>query len=249
MCNQIKLGVHTVEAGTTVRPEYLNLPRDLRELARGFNLDLPLDCRQDAAVLVFAIECVDRVLDSLPHAAERAQFAADVLMALEGNATASDSTLPAEVQARLSQLQEVIHRRNIAGSFRRITRRILRNSERMRTTRRPASYIEGALAEGRWMVELLLLVLGGAVTPRFRQFMRQLAGPANLGDKLRDARHDFILGELAIKPGLVLHLRLICGMLWRILALAFRFCAYRQVLTWGLKSLYHELALPRQRAA
>jgi len=29
--------------------------------------------------------------------------------------------------------------------------------------------------------------------------MLQVAGPANLGDKLRDARNDFILGELAIK--------------------------------------------------
>ena len=94
-----------------------------------------------------------------------------------------------------------------------------------------------------------LLILGGTVTPRFRQFMRQVAGPANLGDKLRDARRDFTLGELAIKPGLTLHLRLGCGMFWRILALAFRFCAYRRVLTWGLKSLYHELAWPRQRTA
>ena len=218
-------------------------------MARGFNLDLPLDRRRDAAILVFAIECVDRILDSLPAPAGRAQFSANVLSSLEGNAAASAHLLPAEVRLRLSQLHEVIHRRNIAGSFCRITRRILRNSERMRNTRCPAFYIESALAEGRWMVELLLLVLGGEVTPRFREFMRQVAGPANLGDKLRDARRDFFSGELAIKPGLVLHLRLGCGMLWRVLALAFRFCAYRRVLTWGLKSLYHELALPRQRTA
>ena len=199
--------------------------------------------------MVFAIECVDRILDSFPKATDRAQFAADVLTVLEGKTTAADDALSAEVRARLSQLHEVIHRRNIAGSFCRITRRILRNSEQMRTTRRSAFYVQGALAEGRWMVELLLLILGSTVTPRFREFMRQVAGPANLGDKLRDARHDFTLGELAIKPGLGLHLRLGCGMSWRIVALAYRFCAYRRVLTWGLKSLYHELALPRQRTA
>ncbi len=58
------------------------------------------------------------------------------------------------------------------------------------------------------MVELLLLTLGDSVTPRSGAFMRQVAGPANLADKLRDARCDFALGELAIKPGLMLHLRL-----------------------------------------
>ena len=249
MCNQTTLGGHTVEVGTTVRQEYLNLPRDLRELARGFNLDLPLDCQQDAAILVFAIECVDRILDSLPDPVERAQFAADVLAVLERKTSTPNNPLAPEVRERLSQLHEVIHRRDISGSFCRITRRILRNSEQMRTTRRSVFYIEAALAEGRWMVELLLLILGDAVTPRFREFMRQVAGPANLGDKLRDARQDFTLGELAIKPGFMLHLRLGCGMLWRIMALALRFCAYRRVLTWGLKSLYHELALPRQRTA
>ncbi len=47
-----------------MRADYLNLPRDLLELTRGFNLELPPDRQRDAATLVLAIECVDRILDS-----------------------------------------------------------------------------------------------------------------------------------------------------------------------------------------
>jgi hypothetical protein len=245
MCDDVKINCHTIEAGPSVRADYLNLPRDLLELARGFNLELPPDRRRDATTLVLAIECVDRILDALPDAAERAQFAANVLAALEGNPSDSLAVEPCE---RLCQLREMIQRRNLRNAFCRITERILRNSEQMRGTRSAAFYVLAAVREGRLMVELLLLTLGDSVKPRFRAFMRQVAGPANLGDKLRDARCDFVLGELAIKPGLMLHLRLGCGMLWRVCALAVRFCAYRKILTWGLKSLYHELALPRHRA-
>ena len=245
MCDQSKFNCHTIEAGPSVRADYLNLPRDLFELARGFDLELPPDRQRDAITLVLAIECVDRVLDSNPSPTERAQFAADVLSVLEGNRPV---TLSFEPRERLGELREMIQRRNIAVPFRRITYRILRNSEQMRATRRSAFYVLAAVREGRWMVELLLLALGDSVTPRFRAFMRQVAGPANLADKLRDARCDFALGELAIRPGLMLHLRLGCGMLWRIGALALRFCVYRKIFTWGLKSLYHELVLPRHRA-
>jgi hypothetical protein len=245
MCDHVKINCHTIEAESSVRPEYLNLPHDLLELAHGFNLELPLDRRRDATTLVLAIECVDRNLDALSDAGERAQFAARVLSMLESGTSVS---LPGEARERLSQLREMIERRDIAAPFCRITRRILRNSEQMRHTRRSAFYIHAAVREGRWMVELLLLTLGDAAAPRFCAFMRQVAGPANLGDKLRDARCDFALGELAIKPGVMLHLRLGCGMLWRVGGLAVRFCAYRRILIWGLKSLYHELVLPRHRA-
>jgi hypothetical protein len=245
MCDHVKINCHTIEAGPSVRADYLTLPRDLLELARGFNIELPPERQHDATTLVLAIECVDRILDALPDAAARTQFAANVLAALEGN---PPDSLAAEPRERLFQLHEMIQRRNVSDAFCRITERILRNSEQMRATRSAAFYVLAAVREGRWMVELLLLTLGDSVTPRFRSFMRQVAGAANLGDKLRDARCDFALGELAIKPGLMLHLRLGCGMFWRICALAVRFCAYRKILAWGLKSLYHELALPRHRA-
>ena len=245
MCDHVKINCHTITAGPSVRADYLNLPRDLVELARGFNLELPPDRQRDATTLVFAIECVDRILDGITAATDRAQFALDVLAALEGNIPVALAREPCE---RLRELREMIQRRNISDAFYRITGRILRNSEQMRATRSAAFYVLAAVREGRWMVELLLLTLGDSVTPRFRAFMWQVAGPANLGDKLRDARCDFALGELAIKPGLMLHLRLGCGMLWRICALAVCFCAYRRILTWGLKSLYHELVLPRHRA-
>jgi hypothetical protein len=70
------------------------------------------------------------------------------------------------------------------------------------------------------MVELLLLILADVSTPSFADFMRRLAGPANLGDKLRDARRDYQCGEIAIRPTWRFRARLACEMVLGYCALA-----------------------------
>jgi hypothetical protein len=115
----------------------------------------------------------------------------------------------------------------------------------MRHTRSPDAFVQGAAREGRLMVELLLLILGDVATAKFTEFMRDVGEPANLGDKLRDARRDFSAGELAINPGLKFHTRLAYEMFRRVLSLAFRFCGRWRVLVWGVKSLFVELAFVR----
>src|SRR5258708_8369716 len=219
-----------ISPGTEARREYFRLPHDLAELARGFRIELPPEHRRDAAVLVFSIECVDRVLDSLPEADDRRQFSAAVMALLKGETVANHAVYSSEIRQWLAALREIIQRRLITVEFCRVTSALLANCEEIRHTRNPAAFVEGAAREGRLMVELLLLILGNVATPKFTEFMRGVGEPANLGDKLRDARRDFSAGELAIKPGLIFHARLAFEMFRRVFSLAFRFSGRGRVL-------------------
>ncbi|MDB6121470.1 MAG: hypothetical protein JWQ71_463 [Pedosphaera sp.] len=235
-------GEYVINPGPKVRPEYLRLPRDLVDLARGFNLDLPEEYQRDAAILVFSIECTDRVLDAIPTPLGRAQFSRKVIECLQGHASGHNDFTP-ELLAWLLRLERLIRRRQIGSKFCEIVYVLLANSEQMRNTQSSSMFVKGAVKEGRLMVELLLLILGHAGTPQFNEFMRRVGEPANLGDKLRDAHRDFAFGELAIKPGLIFHFRLIYEMLRRVGCLAFRFGGHWRILAWGFKSLFVEVIL------
>jgi hypothetical protein len=248
MQHLLRIGQEELAFGPEVRPEYLKLCRDLVQIARAFSLDLPAQHQRDAALLVFASECVDRILDALPTSAQRAQFSADVLAVL-GGATIEPAALTREVADRLAQLREVAQRRRIEPQVMQITARIFRNCEAMRATRDASSYVRGAALEGRLLVELLLLILGDSATPGFRDFMREVGEPANLGDKLRDAGQDFAAGEIAINPGVCLRARLACEISRRVLVLAIRFCARWRLAVWGFKSILVEIVFFRAQPA
>jgi hypothetical protein len=237
-------GEELFTVSTNVRREYLKLPRDLETLTRNFGIALSHDEQTDTAALAFSIECVDRLLDAIPQASERSVFSDAVVNRLAGSAF-DERNLTPELSLWLSRLEQVLCARQVRIPFCRIVRRLLDNSEIMRTTRSPAGFVDCACREGRLMVELLLLILGRTATTRFRNFMRRLSEPANLGDKLRDARHDYARGELAIRPGPFFYLRLTAELFKRTLTLATLCRGNSRLLAWGIKSLFSEIILFR----
>lgn len=248
MQKRLAIGREELDYGPEVRPEYLRLPGDLVQFARAFRLDLPVKHQRDAAVLVFAIECIDRIFDALPTMSLRAKFAADVLAVLNG-AASENPAMTSEATHRLAQLREVAQRRRIQPQVLEITARIFRNCEVMRATHDASFYVRGALLEGRLMVELLLLILGDAASPKFNDFMLQVGEPASLGDKLRDAGRDFATGELAIKPGVLLRARLAGEIFRRVIVLALRFGTRWRIAVWGIKSMVAEIILFKPQPA
>ena len=102
------------------------------------------------------------------------------------------------------------------------------------------SFAQWAAREGALMVELLLLLIGEWTTPQFDSFMRRLAGPANLIDKLRDSGIDFQHGEIAIAPTPMFQLILRIHLLWRIVCLL-PFCLRNwRLIRWGAKAMLSE---------
>jgi hypothetical protein len=233
-------GIEPGAFSAAVRREYFKLPRDLAVLTRSFGIILPLELQRDAAVLTFAIECADRLLDSIPLADRRARFRADVLSCLRRQ-TFSNEDLTLELVGWLGRLRKVGERRNIHERLCQMADELLDNSECMRTARDHRQFVECALKEGRLMVGMLLLILAGVSTARFDSFMRLLSEPANLGDKLRDARADFRSGEISVEPTWRFHARLSYEFLKRTARLApFSLLNWR-LAGWGVRSLFSEL--------
>jgi len=201
---------------------------------------LPPQLRRDAAALAFSIECADRLLDAIPQAQRRARFGAAVVSCLRGEKFSNEHLTP-ELTGWLAQLKEVAEHHGVSDRFREIIRELLSNSEQMRTTRSHARFVDSAIKEGRLMVELLLLILRNISTAQFDSFMRQLSGPANLIDKLRDARGDFRRGEIAVKPTLSFRARLIYEMFRRSIRLVRISAVNRRLAAWGAQSLFTEL--------
>ncbi len=185
--------------GPAVRREYMKLPRDLAALAHSFGITLPPQLQRDAAVLAFCIECADRLLDAIPETGGRGKFSIDVLSRLRAERISNADITP-ELIGWLARLKDVAERHHVHAEFCEIIRELLRNSEQMRLTQSGARFVDCAVKEGRLMVDLLLLILADVSTPSFANFMHRLAGPANLADKLRDARRDFQRGEIAVRP-------------------------------------------------
>jgi hypothetical protein len=229
-----------VQHDVDVRREYCELPRDLAALTSSFEIALPAQMQRDAAILAFAIECADRLLDALPQASLRGRFSADVMSCLRGEDFSRDALGP-ELEGWLAQLREVAQRRQLRSAFCGIVHDLLRNSERMRTTTHHGRFIECAVREGRLMVELLLLILADVSTPPFDTFMRRLSAPANLIDKLRDAGRDFRRGEIALYPTLAFRIRLLYEILRRTFPLGISCASHGRLLHWGIRSLFTEL--------
>jgi len=264
------IGDEWLVLNAAVRREYLKLPRDLAALTRSFGIALPRQLQHDAAVLAFTIECTDRLLDAIADARGRVRFGTDVLACfrgenapdqlfalcapsggeggpavagpgerVQGQNDSSPDVTP-ELIGWLAQLREVAERHHVHSQFCEIVRELLCNSEQMRTTQSDARFVECAVNEGRLMVELLLLILAEVSTPSFADFMRRLAGPANLGDKLRDARRDYQRGEIAIRPTWRFRTRLACEMFSRVVRLG-RYCAGNaRLITWGVGAVFTE---------
>jgi hypothetical protein len=86
----------------------------------------------------------------------------------------------------------------------------------MRGAHDVADYVAGSCREGALLVELTLL-LAPELNPAARTFLARVAEPANLLDKLIDARADHRACEIAVRPGARFHARLLLALASRIL--------------------------------
>lgn len=220
-----------------VRQEYQRLLLHLRALSAVFGFTLSSSSERNAALLVAAVECVDRFLDQLALPAERAALAARVEAAFESDPPLIDPDAD-EIACRLAELRELANRSAIPPRFRALTVEVLRNAESMRTTPRVKSLVNHAVREGQMLVELLLLVLTEPVPHGMTAFLRAVAGPANLWDKFLDAPRDHHCGELACRPVRICQAGLLAAFSWQAVPLA-AWVLYRPGLAfWGLQGLW-----------
>ena len=211
------------------RPEYQRLTAHLAVLSECFGAKLSRSAFRQAALLCEAVEWIDAVLDPLADSRRRAEFSAEVIAAVEGASVAS---------AALDPLREVASRCRDRAAFVRVCEQLLRNAEEMRTAAKPEHFIDHAVEEGRLLVEALLLSVDEALPPPLINFLVAVAGPANLWDKVLDARSDYRAGQIAWKPDLGALSKLTRALAWQTLALAPRSLLRPRLVGWGIGALW-----------
>jgi hypothetical protein len=191
-----------------VREDYQKLVDELGGLARALGETLPADAVLDAGTLIAAVDSLDRVLDAADDRG-RAALRRSTVATLRGE--------PGSVELRelveLIALHRLLRARTIIEPFVDVAIAALANTEQMRRTRSVGEYIALSRREGVLLVDMTLLVLGRRAGPALSKFLYAVSGPANLWDKLRDARADHANGELAIRPGVALHAHILTKLL------------------------------------
>jgi hypothetical protein len=189
-------------AASVVRPEYATLAEEFARIAKAFGHDVPQALRRDIACLAGAIERIDRHIDAIADDRSRRDAWRSVIAILDG---ARGDT---ELERAALDLRALADARGARRRVLRIVAKEARISEVLRLTRSTPAYVDATIAEGRMTVALALIVAGDACGPAFRRYFFRLGGPANLVDKLLDARGDHRRGEIAVDPAVSLHLRL-----------------------------------------
>lgn len=199
-----------------IRPEYAALAGELSVIAADFGHTVDASLRHDIARLAATMECIDRhVDDAADDRARRALWADIVALLIRGDEDGGDGVgsdtgafVDPELARSVLDVREVATRRGVLPRMVRLVREEIATSEAMRQAVRSGDYVAAVLREGHLTAGLALLVVGPACGRPFRRFFYRLGGPANLVDKLLDARADHSRGELRLAPGLGLYVRL-----------------------------------------
>jgi hypothetical protein len=217
------------------RPEYEALARDFRTLAAPFDLRIDDALERDLVLVVTAFEVTDRHVDSTEDASLRADLCAAILRVLEEGT--DDARVEGDLPPALAALRA--HLRPL-GALHRFVEHLARffiRTETLRRTRSSAEFLRCVVDEAREAAHMTLLAVPAVALPRFARFFRVLSEIANLVDKLHDVRGDHARGEIAVRPGIGLRLRLLAAFVRRIptlLALAPR---PLRLVAWGMRYL------------
>lgn len=199
-----------------IRPEYAALAAEFERLAAPFGDRVDDRLRSDIARLAAAIERVDRVVDDATDDHTRRALWRSVVERMDGG---THGTIPEELRAGTDELRAIGEERGVLVRLRRIVAKEAKTSEAMRVARSSRVFVPLVLREGRLTAALALIVAGSACSPRFRRFFFRLGGPANLVDKIKDAKDDHARGEIRLTPSLLLYARLLTSLVGRTVGL------------------------------
>lgn len=217
-----------------VRPEYAALAAEFERLALPFGDRVDDRLRADIARLAGAIERIDRVVDDATDDEQRRTLWRRVVDRMDG---AGDDVLPNDLRTGADELRAIGVERDVLPRLRRIVVKEAKTSEAMRIARSSSAFVPLVLREGRLTAALALIIAGPACSRPFRRFFFRLGGPANLVDKIKDAKDDHGRGEIQLSPSPGLYLRLFVSLVARSIALMTSHPRPLSLVTLGLRYL------------
>ena len=219
---------------TAVRPEYAALANEFALLAAPFGDRVDEHLREDISRLASAIERIDRIVDEATDDDTRRALWSSVVDRMHGRTHAA---VPEELRLGADELRAIGETRGVLARLRRIVAKEAKTSEAMRVARSRSAFVPLVLREGRLTAALALVIAGATCSRRFRRFFFRLGGPANLVDKIKDAKDDHARGEIQLSPSLRLYVRLFASLVTRSFALAVAHPKPLSVITLGFRYL------------
>lgn len=188
---------------TGVRPVYRKLDEEFHVLTDGFGLYVPDQVRSDMRHLIAAIDCVDRVLDSLSAPADRNELSKAMIRYLRKEQASLDhSAATAELTERLHNLRTVVWCYAIVEPFAAAIEQVLEATEAKRHVVELDIFLMLVEQEGEQTAQLPLLIMGGYASQEFCHFFTRFCALMGIADLLFDAGADHADGQLRIRPNI-----------------------------------------------
>jgi hypothetical protein len=219
------------------RPEYAALAQEFARLAAPFGDRVDERLHRDISRLANAIERIDRIVDEAVDDDSRRALWRYVVDRMDGCASAG-AIVADDLRAGADDLRAIGEERGIVARLRRVVAKEAKTSEAMRVARSSGAFVPLVLREGRLTAALALIIAGNSCSRRFRRFFFRLGGPANLVDKIKDAKEDHARGEIHLAPSLPLYVRLLVSLIGRSVGLMTSHPRPLTIVTLGLRYLF-----------
>jgi hypothetical protein len=224
-----------------VRAVYRKLHDEFPRITEPFGIAISQEQNRDLAHLICAIDSIDQVIDEIQCSAERDSLAESIVDFIAGRKTqfAFDSPNIAGLVDRIYCLRNVVVRRGVQVEFAKTAAQVLFHSEQKRMATTVNDMVDHLNREWRLSGDLTVLVLGQTDNERFVRFFGLCCEMMTVVDMVPDAKADYASGQLSVRPGLCLYLRLLGSFVVRAPVALSRFPKKLQLLGYAAKFIFN----------
>ncbi len=192
------------------RPIYKKLSDEFHILLDAYNITLDVEKKVMLDHLILGIDAVDKCIDEITDQYTRNAVCEDLILFLEdANKELSHECIDNDLSDFMAILKQIVMYLNIEKRFIGAVRTIFYYTEMKRHVKKRSALIEYVSLEGRATAELPLSIMSVDPQHKFAKFFTTLCMLMGIMDLIVDARSDYKLKYISVRPNLVLHFRLI----------------------------------------
>jgi len=194
---------------SAVRSIYKKLSDEFHVLTGSFGLQLDPKTKLMLDHVILGIDRVDQTIDQLPSKDKRDQITNSILIFLKDDKPNWNHNLAEQgLESSIKTIKQVISELKVTNRFLTAAEAIFDFTEQKRHTLNMQELIDFVQKEGRATAELPLSIMKVNSSHPFALFFTNLCMLMGIADLIVDAKSDYRLKYLALKPSLHLYLKL-----------------------------------------
>jgi len=191
------------------RPIYKKLSDEFHILTDPFKLKLDADIMSMLDHLIIAIDEVDKIVDELPTEQQRNDITKSMLVYLKNDQPEWKNLLTTEsLVEKIEGIKTIVNHLGITERFTDAVSNIFNYTELKRHTLDEKKLIDLVMQEGNMTAELPLSIMKIDSKHAFGKFFSKLCMLMGIADLIVDARNDYKLNYISIKPRISLYFKL-----------------------------------------